>query len=394
MAKVILEKGREQRLQPGHPWVYRTEIARIIGTFEPGDIVDIEDWRGRFIGKGFLNPSSMISVRLLTQKQDEEINTAFWRRRLEQAWKYRQTVLVEANTDSFRVVFGEADFLPGLIVDKFASCLVVQTLALGIDRFKNTLIEILDELIKPEVIYERNDAPVRELEGLELRCGFLKGKLEPPLVTINENGLQICVDIARGQKTGYFLDQRENRAAIRPLVRGARVLDCFCHSGGFSLHAAKYGAREVTGLDISAEAIKMAEYNARLNNLENICTFKPANVFDALRELDKAKEKFDVVILDPPAFVKSRKAIEGAVRGYKEINLRALRILSTGGFLVTCSCSYHMPEELFLKTIIDASTDARRRIRIIERRGQPPDHPWLAGYDESHYLKCLFIQVL
>jgi len=393
MAKIILEKGREQRILPGHPWVYRTEIARIAGTARPGDIVEVEDWRGKFVGKGFFNSSSMIAVRLLTQK-DEEINADFWRQRIEQAWKYRQTVLSEANTDSFRVIFGEADFLPGLIVDKFASCLAVQTLALGIDRVKNLLAEILDEIIKPEAIYERNDAPVRELEGLELRRGFLKGKLEPPLVIISENGLQICVNIAEGQKTGYFLDQRENRAAIRPLVKGARVLDCFCHTGGFSLHAAKYQAREVIGLDISEEAIKMAEHNARLNGLENVCTFKTANVFDALRELDKSKEKFDAVILDPPAFVKSRKALEGAVRGYKEINLRALRILTPGGFLVTCSCSYHMPEELFIKTVISASQDVRRRIRIIERRGQPPDHPWLAGYDESKYLKCLIIQAL
>ncbi|SMB91131.1 SAM-dependent methyltransferase [Thermanaeromonas toyohensis ToBE] len=393
MARIKLARGREARLESGHPWVYQTEIEDIYGDFRPGDIVEVEDWRGKFLGRGYINPASMITIRLLTYDPREEINKNFWRQRLQAAWDYRQKILRGAPTDSFRVVFAEADFLPGLIVDKFASYLVVQTLALGIDRHKDVLVEILEDLIRPDGIYERNDVPVRALEGLELRSGFLKGPFDP-LVTIVENGLKFWVDLARGQKTGYFLDQRENRAALRPLVKGARVLDCFCHTGGFGLHAAYYGAREVLGLDISEEAIELARQNAELNGLESICSFQVANVFDALRAMDKAKERYDVVILDPPAFVKNRKALEGAIRGYKEINLRAMKILTPGGFLITCSCSYHMPPELFLKIIQSAAKDARRRLRLLAWRGQPPDHPVLLGYEESCYLKCLILQVL
>ncbi len=393
MAKVRLKRNEEKRLQAGHPWVYRTEIEEIYGPFEPGDIVEVEDSRGKFIGRGYINPASMITVRLLTYERAEEINEAFWRRRLSAAWNYRQKVLQGADTDSCRVVFGEADFLPGFIVDKFGPYLVVQSLALGIDRFQETLVKLLDELIQPEGIYERSDAAVRKLEGLELRTGFLKGNFDP-VVIIRENGIRFYVDIAQGQKTGYFLDQRENRAAIRPLVAGARVLDCFCHTGSFSVHAARYGAREVLGLDISEKAIEMARRNAALNGYEDICSFKVANVFDALREMERSGERYDVVILDPPAFVKSRKALEGAIRGYKEINLRAMKLLPPGGFLVTCSCSYHMPEDLFLKVVFSAARDARRRLRLLARRGQAADHPVLFGYEESSYLKCLFLQVI
>ncbi|PRR69935.1 class I SAM-dependent rRNA methyltransferase [Neomoorella humiferrea] len=393
MARVQLRRGEEGRLQRGHPWVYRTEIASIHGTYTPGDIVAVEDYRGRFIGRGYINPASMITVRILTNDRDEKIDKVFWRRRLTAAVDYRRRVLAGAGTDAYRVVFGEADFLPGLIVDKFGPYLVVQTLALGIDRFKETLVEILDELLQPEGIYERNDAPVRELEGLELRSGFLKGPFDPQVI-IQENGLKFYVDLAAGQKTGYFLDQRENRAALQSLVKGARVLDCFCHTGGFSVHAAHYGAREVLGLDISPEAIAMARRNAVLNGFGNLCSFEEANVFDALREFERRKERFDVVILDPPAFVKARKALEGAIRGYKEINLRAMKLLSPGGFLVTCSCSYHMPEDLFLEVIQSAAMDARRRLRLLARRGQALDHPVLLGYDESRYLKCLLLEII
>jgi 23S rRNA (cytosine1962-C5)-methyltransferase len=393
MARVKLGRGEEGRIKRGHPWVYRTEIETIYGTFEPGDIVAVEDHRGRFIGRGYINPASMITVRILTNDPDEKIDKVFWRRRLTAAVDYRRRVLAGAGTDAYRVVFGEADFLPGLIVDKFGPYLVVQTLALGIERFKETLVEILDELLQPAGIYERNDAPVRELEGLELRSGFLKGPFDPQVI-IQENGLKFYVDLAAGQKTGYFLDQRENRAALQSLVKGARVLDCFCHTGGFSVHAAHYGAREVLGLDISPEAIAMARRNAMLNGYGDLCSFEEANVFDALRELERREQMFDVVILDPPAFVKARKALEGAIRGYKEINLRAMKILSPGGFLVTCSCSYHMPEDLFLEVIQDAALDAHRRLRLLARRGQAPDHPVLLGYDESRYLKCLLLQVI
>lgn len=393
MARVRLKEGEEKRLRAGHPWVYQTEIDEIHGVFEPGDIVEVEDGRGKFIGRGYINPASMITVRLLTYQRNEIINEDFWRRRLSAAWNYRQKILQGEDTDSCRVVFGEADFIPGFIVDKFGSYLVVQSLALGIDRWQETLVNILDELIKPEGIYERNDAPVRELEGLQLRTGFLKGDFDP-VVVIRENGIRFYVDIALGQKTGYFLDQRENRAAIRPLVSGRRVLDCFCHTGGFSIHAAHYGAREVLGLDISEKALEMARHNATLNGYQDICSFEAANVFDALRELEHSGEKYDVVILDPPAFVKSKKAIEGAIRGYKEINLRAMKVLKQGGFLVTCSCSYHLPEELFLQVVTSAARDARRRLRLVARRGQSADHPVLFGYDESYYLKCLILQVI
>ncbi len=388
-----MRRGEERRIKKGHPWVYRTEIETIKGACQPGEIVIVEDYRGRFIGRGYINPASMITVRLLTYSRDEEIDTAFWQRRLAAALDYRRKVLANTGADAYRLVFGEADFLPGLIVDKFGPCLVIQTLALGIDRYKDTIVQILDEIIQPDAIYERNDAPVRELEGLELRSGFLKGSFDPQVV-IRENGLKFCVDLVAGQKTGYFLDQRENRAALHPFVKDARVLDCFCHTGGFSIHAAHYGAREVLGLDISGEAIAMAHRNAALNGYSDLCSFKEANVFDALREMERRGEKFDVVILDPPAFVKARKALEGAIRGYKEINLRAMRILTPGGFLVTCSCSYYMPEDLFIEIIQEASLDARRRLRLLARGGQAPDHPVLLGYDESRYLKCLFLQVI
>lgn len=393
MARVQLKKGEEKRLRAGHPWVYQTEIEDIFGIFEPGDIVEVEDSRGKFVGLGYINPASMITVRLLTHQRNEEINEEFWRRRLSAAWNYRQRILQGVDTDSCRVVFAEADFIPGFIVDKFGSHLVVQSLALGIDRWQETLVKILDELIQPTGIYERNDAAVRVLEGLELRTGFLKGDFNPQVV-IRENGLRFYVDLAQGQKTGYFLDQRENRAAIRPLVRGGRILDCFCHTGGFSIHAAHYGAREVLGLDISEKAVELARKNAALNGYQNICSFEVANVFDALRELERSGERFDVVILDPPAFVKSKRAIEGALRGYKEINLRAMKVLNQGGFLVTCSCSYHLPEDLFIQTVTSAARDARRHLRLVARRGQAADHPILFGYDESFYLKCLILQVL
>lgn len=393
LATVALERGREQRLLRGHPWVYRTEISGLSGDFQPGELVEVVDYRGRFLGRGYINPGSMITVRLLTRDRNEAVDEAFFRKRLQEAWNYRKLALAGADTDSCRVVFGEADFLPGLIVDKFADCLVLQTLTLGIDRYKEMLAGLLDELIRPKAIYEQNHAAVRELEGLELRSGFLRGSCHPVL-TIRENGLSFGIDLTRGQKTGYFLDQRENRAALRYLAGGARVLDCFCYTGGFSLHAARYGAAEVLGLDISGEAVEMARRNAAANGYGEICRFEEANAFDALREMERRQERFDLVILDPPAFVKSRRSLEGAVRGYKEINLRAMKLIRQGGFLVTCSCSYHMQEELFLDVVESAAIDARRRLRVIAKRGQSLDHPWLLGYDESRYLKCLILQVL
>lgn len=392
MAVIKLQKGRQKRIEAGHPWVYRTEVEEIHGDYQPGDIIDVVDFRGRFAGRGYINPASMIMVRILTRKQ-EEVDREFFRRRIAAAWNYRQRIMEGTDSDSFRVIFGEADLLPGLIVDKFAGCLVVQALALGIARWQDEIVEMLDEMVKPEGIYERNDAAVRELEGLERRQGYLKGEFDP-LVTIRENGLQLYVDVARGQKTGYFLDQRENRAAIKEFVRGARVLDCFCHTGSFALHAAMYGAREVLGLDISDQAVEMAQKNAALNDLGDRCSFRAGNAFDELRAFDQAGETFDTVILDPPAFTKSRAALEGAIRGYKEINLRAMRLLPPGGFLITNSCSYHLPEQLFLETVHEAARDVKRTLRLIELRRQAKDHPMLVGYDESHYLKCLILQVI
>lgn len=389
MAKVIIRKGAQHRIEGGHPWVYQTELDTIEGEFQPGDIVDVYNFRRRFIGRGYINPRSQIIVRILTREQ-EPIDREFFRRRLEKAWQYRQRFLAEP--DYCRLVFGEADFLPALIVDKFGPYLVIQTLALGIDVHKDLIVSLLDEMFSPAGIYERNDVPVRELEGMEQQKGYIKGHF-PTLIQVRENDIPFYADIEGGQKTGFFYDQRENRTTLRPFVKGAEVLDCFCHTGSFSIHAALYGAKSVTGVDISAEAVALARKNAVLNGVEDRCTFQEANAFDILRTLSDAKKTYDVVILDPPAFTKSRSNIEGAARGYKEINLRGLKLVRPGGYLVTCSCSYHMDEELFLAIVLDAARDARRTIRQIERRTQGKDHPILPAAPETHYLKYLVLEV-
>lgn len=389
MAVVHLAKGRQKRVTAGHPWVFQTEVEEIKGHFVPGDIVDVVDHRGKFLGRGYCNPASQIIVRIMTYRE-ETIDAAFIRRRVEEAWEYRKRLLPDLS--SCRVIFGEADLLPALIVDKFGDYLVLQTLALGIDRWKKEIVEILDDLLRPRGIFERNDVPVRELEGLEQRKGYLKGRFDPR-IEIAENGLRLAVDVENGQKTGYFLDQRENRAAIRPLVKGARVLDAFCHTGSFSLNAAQGGAKEVLGLDVSEAAVAQAEDNARLNGLQDLCRFRVVNAFDELRAMDHRREQFDVIILDPPAFAKNRASLEGAVRGYKEINLRAMRLLPERGYLVTCSCSYHLPEDLLLEILKDAARDTGRRLRLIESRTQAKDHPILLGAGETHYLKCLILEV-
>ncbi|QNB46366.1 methyltransferase domain-containing protein [Thermanaerosceptrum fracticalcis] len=392
MAVVHVIEGRQKRIEMGHPWVYKTEIAKIEGEVTGGEIVDVLDFRQRFLGRGFINPRSMLTVRILTQDREEAITEKTIRERIRKAWFFRQRVFQAPEPNACRVIFGEADFLPGLIVDKFGDHLVLQTLALGIAQWQDVIVDELASLIKPVGIYARNDQQVRSIEGLEEYKGCLFGRCQP-LVTIEENGLKVYVDIENGQKTGYFLDQKENRRAIKPYVQNARVLDCFCHTGSFALHAAYYGAREVQGLDISPEAIAMAQKNAALNNFTNI-TFKEANVFDELRTLTEAKEKYDVVILDPPAFTKSKAAVKGAIRGYKEINLRAMKLLPPGGILITNSCSYYMSEDLYLETIADAARDAKRRVRIIELRRQAKDHPMLMGYPESYYLKCFILEVV
>jgi 23S rRNA (cytosine1962-C5)-methyltransferase len=388
VARAIVTKKGAARLKVGHPWVFASDIVAVQGNYEPGDVVEIADERGRFLGQGYFNPRSQIALRFLTPGR-EEIGPAFWQRRLEAAWEYRRRFV---DTSSCRVVFAEADFIPALIVDKFGDYLVMQSLALGIARWENTLVELLVELLAPRGIYARNDVKVREIEGLPLEKGYLYGKFDP-LIQIEEHGLRFWVDVENGQKTGYFLDQRENRAALAPFVPGARVLDCFCHTGAFALHAAFYGAREVVGIDISPEAVAMAKKNAQLNGLDPVCRFKVGNVFDELRALAERRERYDVVILDPPAFTKSRQALEGAARGYKEINLRALKLIPPGGFLVTASCSQHMSSELFRAIVAEAASDTNRRLRLVEYRRQAKDHPVLVAAPETEYLKFFIFQV-
>lgn len=389
MAKITLKKGEEKRIQAGHPWIFDNEVANISGTYEPADIVDVYDFKDRFIGRGYINPKSKILVRLLTRVH-EDINREFFRKRISDAWEYRKKLM---DTNSCRVIFGEADFLPALIVDKFGDYLSIQTLSLGIEKYKDMIVELLDEIIEPKGIYERNDVQIRELEGMEQRKGFLKGSFDTT-VEIMENEVKMLVDIENGQKTGYFLDQKENRAALKSLVKGGRVLDTFTHTGGFALHAAYYGASEVTAVDVSEHAIEYVKRNARLNGLEDKINGVVGNVFDVLKEYQVANEKFDVVILDPPAFCKSKSAVKGAYRGYKEINLRGMKILKSGGFLVTCSCSHYMYTDMFMKMLQEAARDAKKVLRQVEFRTQSKDHPILLGSNESLYLKCAVLQVV
>ena len=389
MAKVILAKGREKRVEYGHPWVYRSDISDAEPGAAPGDIVDIYSSRNTFLARALYNPGSQIALRILTYEH-EEINSDFFYKRIGAAWEYRKKV---ADINSCRVVFSESDFLPALIVDKFSDVLVLQTSALGIERYKEQLADILVDIIKPAGIYERNDIKVRELEGLEQKTGFLRGSFDTN-VLMTENGIRFVVDVAEGQKTGYFLDQKENRAAIRPFVKGTKVLDCFSHTGSFSLHAGSYGAQSVLGLDISDHAVETASANAKLNGLEGICRFESANVFDRLREYDDKGERFDTIILDPPAFTKSRSSVEGAVRGYKEINLRAMKIIESGGFLITCSCSHHIDPEMFMDIVYNAGIDSRRKVRLVEYRSQAKDHPVLLPAPETEYLKCAILQIV
>ncbi|MDO8685213.1 MAG: class I SAM-dependent rRNA methyltransferase [Clostridiales bacterium] len=395
-----ITKNAEMRLKAGHSWVFRSDVAFVDASAKPGDVLDIYGIKKNFLGRGYFNPQSQITIRLLT-KSNEEIDRAFFFKKLSTAWELRRKTV---ETSSCRVVFAESDLLPALIVDKFEDILVVQTLALGIDKFKETITDVLLEIFSPTAIFERNDAPVRELEGLPLQKGYLWRKKENDndndndnndgKITINENGIKFLVDYVNGQKTGYFLDQRENRAALRHYVSNARVLDCFSYIGSFALHAARYGASSVTGLDISSEAVRIATENASQNGFSDICRFECTNVFDKLRELAAAKETYDVIILDPPAFTKTRGALEGATRGYKEINLRAMKLLRSGGFLITCSCSQHISPSFFLEIIKDAAADTGKTVRIIESRGQAKDHPVLVSSPETNYLKCMILQVL
>jgi 23S rRNA (cytosine1962-C5)-methyltransferase len=389
MAKVYICREREKKVDAGHPWIYRSDIEKFEGEFEPGDVVDILNYKGKFLGRGYINLKSVITVRVLTTI-NEQINYDFFYKRIKAAWDYRKLI---DDTNSCRVIFGESDFLPALIVDKFADVLVLQSLSYGIERFKEMIADILMEIIHPIGIYERSDVHVRDLEGLPQQKGFLRGNF-PTSVKMVENGIVFLVDIENGQKTGFFLDQKENRAAIAPFVKDKKVLDCFTHTGSFALHAGYYGANDVLGIDISDHAVECATANAKLNNLESVCKFKTANTFDILRDFHDTKTTFETIILDPPAFTKSKSAVEGAIRGYKEINLRAMKIIESGGFLITCSCSHHIDKELFLDILHTAGIDSKRKIKLVEYRSQSKDHPILLASEETEYLKCAILQIV
>lgn len=388
MSKVTLKPGKEKRVYSRHPWIFRSDIDKVESTAAPGDIVEIRSSKGKFLAKALYNPNSQIALRIMSY-QDECIDRDFIFRRVHEAVEYRRSF---ADLKSCRMIFAESDRLPALIVDSFGDYLVLQCLALGMERFKKDAVDALVKEINPKGIWERNDVPVRKLEGLEMSTGLLYGEV-PDLVEISENGVRFFVDVKEGQKTGFFLDQKENRAAIAPFVKGKRVLDCFTHTGSFALHAGYYGAAEVTGVDISAYACEFAEKNAKLNSLDGRVHFVEANAFDLLSEKSRAGEQYDVIILDPPAFTKSRSTLENALRGYKEINLRAMKMISPGGTLVTCSCSQHVLPDQFRKMVQDAANDAKVLLRQIEFRTQGRDHPILPSAPETEYLKCGIYQV-
>ena len=391
---VTLKKGEGRTLKAGGAWVYDNEIDTILGSFENGDIVTVHDFDGYFMGYGFINTNSKITVRIMSRHKEHPITEEFLRERVRAAWEYRKQVI---DTNSCRIIFGEADWLPGLVVDKFSDVLVVESLALGIDKLKPLILDALVDILKEDGItirgiYERSDAKVREQEGLPRYKGFI-GKPFDTKVEIVENGVKYIVDVQDGQKTGFFLDQKNNRAAIQKLCKDKKVLDCFTHTGSFALNAGIAGASSVLGVDASELGVRQAQENARLNDLEDRVTFQCADVFDLLPSLEEQGEKFDVVILDPPAFTKSRQATKNAVKGYREINLRGLKLVKDGGFLATCSCSHFMDPELFAKTIREAARGAHKRLRQVEFHTQAPDHPILWAAEESYYLKFYIFQV-
>lgn len=394
-AIVTLKKGEGRTLKAGGMWVFDNEIDSVSGSFENGDIVMVHDFDGYFMGYGFINVNSKIRVRILSHKKENCITEDFLEQRVRAAWKYRKQTI---DTSCCRVVFGEADFLPGIVIDKFSDVLVVESLALGIDRLKLLIVDKVKKILAEDGIairgvYERSDARVRQNEGMERLKGFI-GEPFDTKVQILENGVKYIVDVEDGQKTGFFLDQKNNRASIHRICKGKKVLDCFTHTGSFALNAGIAGADSVLGVDASRMGVKQAKENARLNHLEDKVKFICADVFDFLPELEERGEKFDVVILDPPAFAKSRNSIKNAVKGYREINLRGLKLVEDGGFLATCSCSHFMEPELFAKTIREAAKGVHKRLRQVEFRTQAPDHPILWAADESYYLKFYIFQVV
>ena len=394
-AIVTLKKGEGRTIKAGGLWIFDNEIDTIVGTFHNGDIVSVHDFDGYPMGKGFINQNSKIRIRMMTRRDDTEIDSAFIRMRVKNAWEYRKKTV---DISSCRVIFGDADFLPGLVVDKFSDVLVVQSLALGIDRFKEEIVQDLKELMAEDGItirgvYERSDAKEREKEGMKKYKGFL-GKEFDTKVLIEENGVKYFVDVKDGQKTGFFLDQKYNRLAMQRICKDAEVLDCFTHTGSFALNAGIAGAKSVMGVDASELAVMQATENAALNNLQDTVKFTCADVFELLPQLEQEGRQFDVVILDPPAFTKSRNTIKNAMKGYREINIRGLKLVKDGGYLATCSCSHFMDYENFTKVIGQAARSAHKRLRQVEFRTQSPDHPILWAADESYYLKFYIFQVV
>lgn len=395
-ATVRIKKGEGRALKAGGLWIYDNEIDTITGSYTEGDLVSVEDFDGYPLGCGFLNTKSKIAVRMMSRKKGTVVDEAFLEMRVRNAWEYRKATV---DTESCRLIFGEADFLPGIVVDKFSDVLVVESLALGIDRLKPVILEklkkvLLEDGVAIRGIYERSDAKVRLLEGLERFKGFI-GEPFDTKVEIVENGVRYLVDVQDGQKTGFFLDQKYNRLAIQKLCRGKRVLDCFTHTGSFALNAGIAGAKEVLGVDASELGIEQARENAGLNGLSDRVHFQCADVFELLPELERQGEKFDVVILDPPAFTKSRSSVKNAVKGYREINLRGMKLVKDGGFLATCSCSHFMTPELFTKTLREAAGNVHKRLRQVEYRTQAADHPILwSGDENSYYLKFYIFQVV
>ncbi|MCI7796174.1 MAG: class I SAM-dependent rRNA methyltransferase [Lachnospiraceae bacterium] len=394
LASVYIKKGEARALKAGGLWIYDNEIDRIDGAFENGDMVRVFDFDGYPLGSGFINTRSKITIRMMSRKKDTVVDEAFITMRVRNAWEYRKATV---DTGSCRLIFGEADFLPGIVIDKFSDVLVVESLALGIDRWKPVILDALKKVLAEDDIvirgvYERSDAKVRLQEGMERVKGFI-GEPFDTKVQIEENGVKYMVDVQDGQKTGFFLDQKYNRLAVQKLCKGKRVLDCFTHTGSFALNAGIAGAAEVLGVDASELGVAQATENAALNGLSDRVKFITADVFDLLPELEKKGEKYDVVILDPPAFTKSRNSVKNAVKGYREINLRGMKLVRDGGYLCTCSCSHFMTPDLFIKTIREAASNVHKRLRQVEYRTQAADHPILWGDDESSYLKFLIFQV-
>ena len=389
MKKVHLKRKIANRIVSGHPWIFANEVERVEGNPEAGAIVEVYFHDGKFVGKGYFNQQSQIIVRLLTHDKKIEIDEDFFLDKIRECWSYRQKL---GYTENCRLVFGEADGLPQLIIDKFNDHFVIQTLALGIDVWKPAITKALHADFKPKGIFERNDVPVRELEGLPQHKGFLSEPFDTKII-INENGLKFHVDLENGQKTGYFLDQQDNRRTIQNIVKGADVLGAFTYTGTFEIHAAHYGANSVLGLDISENAVQQANKNAELNGLQNIVRFETANAFDALKQWSKEDKRYDVVMLDPPAFTKSRATIQKAITGYKEINLRGMKLVKPGGFLVTSSCTNLVQPELFLQIIDMAAKDARRKIRQVTFHTQSADHPVIWNMENTQYLKFLIVDV-